>query len=134
MTARDYDVCNEVLRSHASGYAASQARDSTDVIRVACIRLYMSRAPAQIDCLTSCVFVVLRCLLRVDGCFCFVVTSSFNSCWLPVWLRSVCWQTGCEIRSDKQAHRISLGGTNYNVLSKYCLQLYDPVGDPGGTL
>ena len=41
---------------------------------------------------------------------------------------------GSEIRSDEQAHRVSLGGTNYNVLSRYCLQLYDPVGDPGGTL
>ena len=41
---------------------------------------------------------------------------------------------GCKIRSDKQAHRISLGGTNYCVLFRYFLQLYDPVGDPGGTL
>ena len=55
------------------------------------MQLYMSRAPVQIDCSTSCVFVVLRCLLDVlTVVSSFVVTSSFNSCWLLVWLQSVC--------------------------------------------
>ena len=31
-TACDYDVCNEVPRSRASDHAASQVRDSTDVV------------------------------------------------------------------------------------------------------
>ena len=99
------------------------------------MQLYMNRAPVQIDCLTSCVFAVLRCLLRVDGCHCSVVTLSFNSFWVLVWLRSVCeyWQTGCEIRSDKQAQDLA-GRYELQCAIQICLQLYDPVGDPGGTL
>ena len=32
------------------------------------MKLYMNCTPAQINCLTSCIFVMLRCLLSVDCC------------------------------------------------------------------